>query len=143
MTTDAPAGKAALHDLVVRAVDAFEGVFDRVFRGDPAVNANLSVEATEAALVDGLPTLVLITPWTLNGLIFPLDGTGPSELLVAGNLRRVVRGDVPPLGVYWSVNLVPDVSRLASPRQARTLANSFAGPFRDGVRTWKLSVPPA
>lgn len=143
MTTDAPAGKAALHDLVVRAVDAFEGVFDRVFRGDPAVNANLSVEATEAALVDGLPTLVLITPWTLNGLIFPLDRTGPSELLIAGNLRRVVRGDVPPLGVYWSVNLVPDVSRLASPRQARTLANSFAGPFRDGVRTWKLSVPPA
>ena len=143
MTTDAPAGKAALHDLVVRAVDAFESVFERVFRGDPAVNANLSVEATEAALVDGLPTLVLITPWTLNGLIFPLVGAGPSELLIAGNLRRVVRGDVPPLGAYWSVNLVPDVSRLASPRQARTLANSFAGPFRDGVRTWKLSLPPS
>jgi hypothetical protein len=31
---------------------------------------------------------------------------------------------------------VPDVSRLSGPRQARTLANSFAGPFRQGVRAW-------
>ena len=136
MTTDATFDVAALHDLVARADAAFRGVLERVFGDDPAVNPRLVVEATEAVVVAGVATLVLITPWTLNGLIFPPAGAGPAELLIAGNLRRVHRGDVPPLGVYWSVNLVPDVSRLASPRQARTLANSFAGPFREAVRGW-------
>jgi len=136
VTTDAPVEPEVLRDLVTRAEEAFRGVQLRVFADDPAVNANLSVEATEAAFVGRVATLVLITPWTLNGLLVSPDDAGPSEVLVAGDLRRAFRGDVAPLGVYWAVNLVPDVSRLASLRQARTLANSFAGPFRDGVRAW-------
>ena len=142
VTTDAPADVAALRDLTARAERAFRGVQERVFADDPAVNAQLEVEAIEAAFVGPVPTLVLITPWTLNGLLVPPDGAGPTEVLVAGDLRRAFRGDVPPLGVYWAVNLVPDVSRLASPRQARTLANSFAGPFREGVRAWLASASP-
>ena len=139
MTTDAPVDVAALRDLVERAEQAFRGVQQRVFADDPEVNAALEVEATEAAFVGPVPTLVLITPWTLNGLLVPPDGVGPAEVLVAGDLRRAFRGDVAPLGVYWAVNLVPDVSRLASPRQARPLANSYAGPFREGVRAWLAS----
>jgi hypothetical protein len=139
VTTDAPADVAALHDLIARAEAAFRKVQERVFADDPAINGNLVVEATEAAMVGSVPTLVLITPWTLNGLLVPPDGDGPAELLITGGLRRAFRGDLAPLGVYWAVNLVPDVSRLASPRQARTLANSFAGPFRDAVRDWSAS----
>jgi hypothetical protein len=134
--TDAPAGAKALRDLGERAEAAFRAVQKRVFADDPDVNGKLVVEVTEAAWVDRVATVVLITPWTLNGLLVPPDGEGPMELLVAGDLRRAFRGDVAPLGVYWAVNLVPDVSRLSGPRQARTLANSFAGPFRQGVRAW-------
>lgn len=138
MTTNAPADPAPpalLDDLVARATAAFLDVQERVFADDPAANPRLAVEAIEAVLVEGVPTLVLITPWTINGLIFPA-GDGPAELTIAAAPRRAFRGDVAPLGVYWSVNLVPDVSRLTSPRQARTLAESFADPFRDGVRDW-------
>jgi [NiFe]-hydrogenase assembly, chaperone, HybE len=136
--TDAPAGVIRLDDLLARAGAAFRAVQERVFADDPNVNGNLMVEATEGAIVDGVPTLVLITPWTLNGLLLPC-GDGPAELRIAGTTRRAFRGDVAPLGVYWAVNLVPDVSRLSGPRQARTLASSFAEPFRGAVRLWLAS----
>jgi hypothetical protein len=132
---DATTSPTLLDDLVARADEAFRGVQQRVFADDPAINPRLRVEALEACLVDGVPTLLLIAPWTLNGLLFP-TGAGPAELTVAGAVRRAYRGDVPPLGVYWSVNLVADVSRLASPRQARTLAQSYVGSFREAVRVW-------
>jgi hypothetical protein len=135
VTTNAPADPALLDDLAVRATAAFCGVQERVFADDPAANPRLAVETVEAAMVDGVATLVLITPWTINGLLFPAQD-GPTELTIAAAPRRAFRGDVAPLGVYWSVNLVPDVSRLTSPRQARTLAESFAEPFRDAVRAW-------
>jgi hypothetical protein len=135
VTTNAPAEPTLLDDLVVRAAVAFRDVQERVFADDPAANPRLAVEAVEAEEVDGVPTLVLVTPWTINGLLFP-PGEGPAELAIAAAPRRAFRGDVAPLGVYWSVNLVPDVSRLTSPRQARTLAESFAAPFRDAVRAW-------
>lgn len=141
MATDAPVDPLVvrLDDLQERAVEAFGGVLERVFADDPAANPALVVEVVEASPVEGIPTLVLVAPWTINGLIFP-PGDGPAELVVAGVTRRVFRGDVPPLGVYWSVNLVPDVSRLTSPRQARTLAGSFAGPFREAVRNWSAAA---
>jgi hypothetical protein len=133
--TNAPTEPARLEDLVDRAAEAFRGVLERVFADDPAANSRLAVEAVEPQVVDGVPTLVLITPWAINGLLFPF-GEGPSELTVAGAVRRAFRGDVAPLGVYWSVSLVPDVSRLNGQRQARTLGTSFAVPFRDSVRAW-------
>src|SRR5690349_1456985 len=104
---------AALDDLVARTDEAFHVVQRRIFADDDAVNRNLVVEVTDAALVREVPTLVLITPWRITGLIVPSDGDGPRELLVAGGLRPAHRGDVAPLGVYWAVTLVPDVSRLA------------------------------
>jgi hypothetical protein len=135
LVSDATADLTLLDDLVLRAGEAFRGVHERVFADDPAANPRLDVEAAEPAVVEGVPTLVLITPWAMNGLVFP-RGEGPGELVIASMPRRAFRGDVPPLGVYWSVNLVPDVSRLTGPAQARRLAASFAEPFRDAVREW-------
>jgi len=133
--TDATADLTLLDDLVLRADEAFRGVFERVFAGDPAANAQLDVEAVEPAVVDGVPTLVMVTPWAMSGLVFPAT-EGPVELVIAAVPRRAVRGDVAPLGPYWSVGLVPDVSRLTSADQARRLAASFAEPFREAVRQW-------
>jgi [NiFe]-hydrogenase assembly, chaperone, HybE len=139
MATNAPADPITLAELTARAEEAFRGVQERVFADDPAANPHLVVDAIEAALVDEVATLVLITPWTVNGLLVPRDDQGPTELMIAGGLRRAYRGDVAPLGVYWAVNLVPDVARLTSPRQARALAGSFAEPFREGIRHWLAS----
>jgi hypothetical protein len=134
---------AVLDDLAGRADEAFRAVQRRIFADDDVgVNRNLVVETADAALVEDVATLVLITPWRLTGLIVPACGDGPRELLVAGGLRPVHRGDVAPLGVYWAVTLVPDVARLAGPRQARSLAASFAGPLRAGVRAWRTTPTP-
>ena len=133
--TDATADLTSLDDLVLRADEAFRTVFERVFAGDPGVNAQLDVEAVEPAVVDGVPTLVMVTPWAMSGLVFP-PGDGPVELVIAEVVRRAVRGDVAPLGPYWSVSLVPEVSRLTGAEQARRLATSFAEPFQDAVRRW-------
>lgn len=128
-----PGDVSDLDDLVRRALEAFRDVQRRSFAGDSAANPKLPVEALCPAVVAGMPTLVLITPWTLNGLVFPV-GEFPDELVVAGRPRPVFAGDVAPLGPYRSVGLVPDVSRLTRPEQARTLARSFAAPFHDAVR---------
>lgn len=129
---------------------AFEAVYSRSFRGDAAANPRLRVEALEEAVVAGYPTVVLITPWTLNGLIFPpppgssagaveaaalWDKGFPEWLEIAGQQRAVFLGELPQIGAYRSVNLVPDVSRLTKPEQARTLAISFVAPFHGALTT--------
>jgi hypothetical protein len=43
------------------------------------------------------------------------------------------------IGRYLSVHLLPDVSRLQSPHQARTMAEAFAGPFGTAVRQWRTA----
>ena len=138
MATDAAAARIDLDDLAARAATAFRAVHERLFADDPATNPRLSVEVVEAADVAGAATFLLVTPWAVTGIVVPADGAagGPSALAVAGKVRSAHRGDLPPLGVYWSVTLVPDVSRLTGSRQARALAESFAEPFRDGVRSW-------
>jgi hypothetical protein len=128
-----------LDDLSVRANQAFVRVQERVFADDPDINSRLMVQAVEAEEVEGVPTLVLITPWVMNGLFFPFRDEGPRWLVIAGATRRVHRGDVSPLGIYRCVNLVPDVSRMAGPAQARALAHSYGQPFREAVRDWMVA----
>lgn len=123
-----------LDDLAVRAQAAFEEIHRRAFAGDGAANARLKVEVVEAALAADTPTLVLIAPWTLNGLAFPPDEDFPSHLVINKRRHPVFVTDVAGLGRFRSVNLVTDVSALASPAEARTVAGALAEPFRDAVR---------
>lgn len=113
---------------------AFAGVHRRVFAGDPAANPRLPVEVAASATAGDTRTLVLITPWTLNGLIFCPDDDFPAELSIAGLPPRAVYAtELEPLGRFRSVNLVPDVSGLPDPERARSLAASWAEPFRAAV----------
>jgi len=127
---------------------AFEAVHRRSFTGDPAANPRLRVEVLCPAVVAGFPTAVLVTPWALNGIILPAsadDASGaavalwqngfPAELEVAGQGRTVFLGELPEIGPYRSVGLVPDVSRLTRPEQARTLGTSFAAPFQQALES--------
>lgn len=111
---------------------AFEQIHQSSFAGSALANPALSVEVLPAGLVSTAAgpqeALVLITPWTLNGLLLP--GTGlPETLLVAGHPRAVTVMDVPEIGQYAQVNLVPDVSKYTSQRQAHTIGQSMIEPF--------------
>lgn len=119
--------------LVEKTRACFEGVYERAFRGDPAANPRLKVEVVEASRVDDVITMVLITPWTLNGMIFLPDERFANKLTVGVNTLRVFSHELDELGPYRSVNLISDVSGLPSPEEARKAARTLAGPFRDAV----------
>lgn len=126
-------GMVDLAAVARRTQAVFEQIHQRVFLGDPVANPRLTVEVVGAATAHDTPVLVLITPWTLNGLAFPPNGKLPATLEVTGQPRRVYAAEVEALGPYRSVNLVADVSGLDSPEQARTVARSLAEPFRAAV----------
>jgi hypothetical protein len=127
--------------LSIRATAAFTEVHRKAFLGDPAANPRLSVEVVEAVRVLDTPTLVIVTPWTLNGLIFPVRDGFPHELDLAGQSRPVFEVTLPPLGRFHTVNLVSNVWGLGDQRRARALARSWGGPFRQAVLA-ALTAPP-
>ncbi len=132
-----------LEDLRDRVRRTFEDVHRRAFLGDPAANPRLRVEVVGAAMAGDTPVLVLITPWTLNGMAFPPDGRFPERLTLEGRTFPVHANALEGVGDYRSVNLVPDVSSLPGPGAARQLAEALAGPFRDAVARAReqLAVP--
>ncbi len=112
---------------------AFEEVHRRSSSGDPNWNPNLIVEVLEPAMVEQTPTLILITPWTISGLMFLADGTGIPELTVGKRRFAVGVDTIGTIGTYASVNLVPDVSGLADQEDARHAAVALALPFQQAV----------
>jgi hypothetical protein len=126
-------GDRNLDALVASVQTAFEAIHQRVFRGDPAANPRLKVEVVEPAFVEDVPTLILITPWTLNGMAFPPDGMFPEALQVGGKQYPVYPHCLDELGPYQSVNLLSDVHELQSPGSARAVARSLGEPFREAV----------
>ncbi len=127
-----------MDDELRRLAETTEATFRRVhtdvFEGDPAANPRLKVEVVDPERVEGIPTCVLVTPWTLNGMWFPGGQTFPDRLIVAGRPKPVFANELPDLGPYLSVNLVSDVSRLESPAQARTIATTLGESFREAIR---------
>lgn len=129
-----PERPGALAAFRSRARTAFTDVHLRVFAGDPAANPRLPVEVRAAAMAGDTPTLVIITPWTINGLILCPDDGFPAELAIGGTSPRPVYvTELEPLGRFRSVNLVADVSRLPDADRARSLAEAWAEPFRAAV----------
>lgn len=129
-------GRAAVDDCqampaTAEVRDAFATIHHRVFWGDPAANERLRVEVVGERTVAGTTTMLLITPWTINGLIF--SPHLPAVLELAGARRPVHVLELPGLGRFGSVNLVPDVSAVPDQATARSLAASWRKPFRSAV----------
>jgi hypothetical protein len=122
-------------------VGQVHGAFDRIgrekFRGDPVANPRLTVDVLGAEVVAGVPTMVLLTPWTINGLAFPPDDVFPGALEIAGRPRPVYRLEVAGLGIVRSVTLPTETAALTGMAQARALARSWIEPFRLAVRASK------
>jgi hypothetical protein len=130
-------GVSGLTDAVLAA---FRQVHETAFAGDRAANPALEVAVTDVLVAGDTPTIVLLAPWTLNGLAFPPDDRLPADCEVAGVTRRLFRNHLAGLGDYWSVNLVPDVSKIAAQDVALTLARSLAEPWRDVVAQLRGAV---
>jgi [NiFe]-hydrogenase assembly, chaperone, HybE len=122
-----------LAEIVADVRAAFERVHREQFLGDSAANPRLAVDVLDPAVVADTPVVVLLTPWTVNGLAFPPDDEFPAELEIAGRRRPVFRIEIPGLGAFRSVNLPPEPSSLRSLAQARGLARSWSGPFQAAV----------
>jgi len=122
------------NDIAAGVREAFERVHREQFLGDRAANPQLTVDVIDAALVEDTPAVVLITPWTINGLAFPPDDEFPDHLEIAGRRRPVFRVEMAMPGVFRSINLPLEAASLRSMDQARTLAHSWAEHFHDAVR---------
>jgi hypothetical protein len=122
-----------LAEIVADVRAAFERVHREQFLADPAANPRLAIDVLDPAVVEDTPTVVLLAPWTINGLAFPPDDEFPSEIEIAGRRRLVFRVEIGELGAFRSVNLPPEPSSLHSMAQARGLARSWAAPFQAAV----------
>ena len=127
-------------ELVATVRAAFERVHREVFLGDPAANARLTVDVVDVDVVHDAPTLVLVTPWTVNGLIFSPGHAFPGTLEIAGHRRPVFRVELPGLDAFRSVNLPVETGALHSMAQARTLARSWVRPLHEAIRA-ALAAP--
>ncbi|MBE1494036.1 hypothetical protein H4696_001136 [Amycolatopsis lexingtonensis] len=133
----------SLDGLAGRVRDAFGRIGREKFRGDPVANPRLTVDVLGAAVVAGVPTMVVLTPWTITGLAFPPDDVFPGALEIAGRPRPVYRLEVTGLGTFRSVTLPTETATLRDMTQARGLARSWIEPFRLAVRAVvDLPVPP-
>lgn len=125
--SDAPTARAAA------VLAAFTEIHESVFRGDPAANPRLRVEIVGAAMAADTPVLVLVTPWTINGLAFPPAEEFPDRLEIAGKDYQVWTHELDGVGPYRMVALLGTVSCLQSPAEARELAEAMAEPLRQAV----------
>lgn len=119
---------------------AFERVHREVFLGDPVANARLTVDVVDIDVVRDMSVLVLVTPWTVNGLVFPSDDDFPETLEIAGRRRPVFRVVLTGLPAFRSVNLPVETAGLHDMGQARTLARSWIPPLHQAIRT-ALATP--
>jgi [NiFe]-hydrogenase assembly, chaperone, HybE len=124
---------ARLDEIVANVRTAFELVHRKHFLGDPVANPRLAVDVLDPAMVVDTPAVLLLTPWTINGLAFPPDDQFPDVLELAGRRRMVFRVEMAELGPFHSVNLPLDAASLHSMAQARTLTRSWAGHFQQAV----------
>lgn len=127
-------------DPVSLAHAMYEDVDTTEFEGDPVANPRLHFEVVDLGVAADTPVLVLVTPWTLNGLAFPPDGAFPEWLEIDGRRHRVHADALEGLGTYRCVDLAPDVSHLPSQAHARKVAHAMGDAFFSAVERARLDL---
>jgi len=84
-------------------------------------------------MVASTPTLILITPWTVYGMMFLNEGQVIQELVVGKRRFPVSERTLDDIGRCSSVCLVPDVTGFVDRGAARHAATALAEPFRKAV----------
>lgn len=123
--------------LAAAVLEEFRDIHDRVFLGDPAANPNLEVEVLGATSVGATAAMVLITPWTCNGLVFPADRTFPEKVSVGDAVVASRPIDLAgSIGRFWSANLIANVSRFSDQSAARRAAAAWVPRWVQAVESF-------
>lgn len=119
--------------LAYRTHSAFGLAGPVVFPQHGPRNARLGVDVVDTGPAEDARTLILVLPWAIEGLIFVPDEHFPSSIVIGGQRYPIFRHELPGLGRFRTVELVPDVTPLPSQRHARKIAYLIGPPFRDAV----------
>lgn len=119
--------------LIRRAQASFEASGHLVCPAHGARNRRLSVDIVDTGPADDGQTFVVVLPWALEGLIVLPDELFPREIVLGGRRQPVDRHVIPGLGIVRTVELVSDVTPLASQHHARKIARTLGVPFRSAV----------
>ncbi len=96
-------------------------------------NSRLEVEVVDTGSGGDAPTFIVVLPWGLEGLIFTPDDRFPPSIALGGRRHRVFHHELRGLGHFLTVELVENVTPLASSRHARKVACLIGPSFRDAV----------
>lgn len=126
--------------LAHRAQSTFGLAGAAVFPRHGPRSVRLGVDVVDAGLAEDTRILVLVLPWAIEGLIFAPDEHFPSSIAIGGRRHDVLRHELPDLGGFRTVELVPDVTALPSQHHARKVAGLLGPPFRDAVAKARRQV---
>lgn len=96
-------------------------------------NSRLDVEVVDTGIAGDARTFIVVLPWGFEGVIFTPDDRFPASIVLGGRHHRVFHHEIRGLGPFRTVELVENVTPLASPRHARKVACLFGPSFRDAV----------
>lgn len=153
-TPPASASAAALRERTEALVRLFTGVARSRMAGVPILNPALQVEAVGFEL-GAAPALeepgalgILITPWFMNLLWFPLARSDQAAGLGCGRVRCVgverfdfIGGFEPGFGSYEACSLFSPMFEFADPAAARATAEAVLTTLRPPVLTAALVTP--
>lgn len=145
--TPAPLPEAALRARTEALVRLFSAVARTRMAGVPILNPALQVEAVGFELVapavdEPAAAGILITPWFMNLLCFPLARSDQAEGVGRGRLRRVgverfdfIGGFESGFGSYEACSLFSPMFEFADPAAARATALAVLAALRPPVPT--------
>lgn len=119
--------------LAHRAQATFAVLGPAIFPRHGPRNWRLDVEVVDTGIAGDARTFIVVLPWGFEGVIFTGDDRFPISLVLGGRRLRVARHELPDLGHFQTVELVENVTPLASPRHARKVACLIGPSFRDAV----------
>ena len=111
----------------------FAKIHGPAFDADTELSTGIEVHVIDAGIALDTPTFILVTPWTINGLAFPPDGSFPVAIEVDGATHPVYSIERSKLGPYRAVNLAPVGSHFPSAAHAHHFAERAAPKFRKAV----------
>lgn len=149
-TPPAAAPAAALRQRTEALARLFTGVAQTRMAGVPILNPALRVEAVGFELEEPAAVGILITPWFMNLLWFPLarselaDGVGRRRVRRVGTERfDFIGGFEPGFGAYEACSLFSPMFEFADPAAARATALAVLSALRPPVVTAPPLTPVA
>lgn len=119
--------------LASRVLVYFRRVDQLVFADGPTSNPSLVVEVIGPVMALDTCVMILVTPWTIAGLVFPPDDWRPSHLEVGDLLCSTRVNHVDGIGHYLWVPMGSDVFSYPTQESCRAEATKLLGQLTPAV----------